>query len=194
MPRKKIPKVSAARVRIIGGTWRGRLLSFTETEGLRPTGNRIRETLFNWLMPVLPGARCLDLFAGSGALGFEALSRGAAHCSFCETHNEALTHLRKNAEMLGANACILPQSALNYLNTKAEPFDIVFIDPPFSAELWQSTLELLEAQHWLRDGAFIYVESPKHWHGTVPQNWSLHRDKSAGAVHYQLYQKETNTP
>lgn len=188
---KKKPVSVPSKLRIIGGQWRGRWLNFVEAEGLRPTGNRIRETLFNWLMPVLPGSVCLDAFAGSGALGFEALSRGAASCQFCETDPQAQQFLRSNQQSLGAASVdVFPGSVLNYLNQPVRQlFDVVFLDPPFTAQLWQPTVELLE-QGWLADSAWIYVETPTTSAQLLPSHWQCHRQKTAGAVNYSLYLRE----
>lgn len=169
------------------------MLSFPTVEGLRPTGDRIRETLFNWLAPILPGSRCLDLFAGSGILGFEALSRGAAHCSLVELSPAATRQLRVNADQLQADgAAIHSISALEFLAKPASPFDVVFIDPPFAADLWQPVMASLE-RGWLADGALIYVECPSDLAFNPPATWHAHREKRAGKVCYRLYRYETNS-
>lgn len=195
-PRKKKPSAGKGeqKLRIIGGRWRGRTLPFPDVEGLRPTGNRVRETLFNWLMPVLPGSRCLDLFAGSGALGFEALSRGAAHCTLVEMNRRASAQLRANVETLNCReAEVVAASALAYLGTAPpQAFDIVFIDPPFAEDLWPQVVTALQQPGWLAPGACIYMEMPREKQLTVPQQWRLHRQKQAGQVRYCLYHYETN--
>jgi RNA methyltransferase, RsmD family len=192
-PPKKPPAAGHHKLRIIGGRWRSRTLSFPTVDGLRPTGDRIRETLFNWLAPILPGSRCLDLFAGSGILGFEALSRGAAHCSLVELNPQAARQLRTNAEQLQADAAaVFQMSAQDFLaKPMTEPFDVVFMDPPFAGDLWQPVMELLE-QGWLRDDALIYVESPPDLALKPPATWYSHREKRAGQVCYRLYHRETN--
>lgn len=177
-------------VRIIGGQWRGRKLNFPATGGLRPTGDRIRETLFNWLAPRLPHARCLDLFAGSGALGLEALSRGAAEVVLLERQKQAWEQLRNNLAMLRAEGAKLHHvDALQWLSETAPKlgFDVVFIDPPFEHDLWQASVDALHLGGWLAPGAAIYLESGQDVPYQVPDTWMLHRDKSAGQVRYRLY-------
>lgn len=181
------------QLRIIAGLWRGRKLGFPEVDGLRPTGDRIRETLFNWLAPEIQGARCLDLFAGSGALGIEALSRGAALSTLVERDNKAAAQLRANLTLLGAETGRIihadVMSLLHQGNPDA-PYQIVFIDPPFQLQLWQAVIDALEAGNWLADNATIYIESGRDDNYHPPINWQLHRDKHAGAVSYRLYYRE----
>ena len=178
------------RVRIIAGQWRGRKLTFPDGEGLRPTPDRIRETLFNWLAPWLPGSRCLDLFAGSGALGFEAASRGAARVVLVERSAEVVASLRTNRERLAAGAVeIVHQDAASYLCGAPQPFDIVFLDPPFGepGALQASVCPLSDAG-WLVAGARIYLEMPaKTPLAEVPDGWTLLKDKRAGDVVFRLY-------
>jgi 16S rRNA (guanine966-N2)-methyltransferase len=180
-------------LRIIGGLWRGRKLSFPDVEGLRPTGDRIRETLFNWLAPEIQNARCLDLFAGSGALGIEALSRGAATSVMVERDNKAAAQLRTNLEILKAgNGRTVNADVMELLrkgNADA-PYHIVFIDPPFQLQLWQGVIEALEAGNWLADDATVYIESGRDDQYAPPINWQLHRDKHAGMVSYRLFYRE----
>jgi 16S rRNA (guanine966-N2)-methyltransferase len=179
-----------SQLRIIGGQWRGRKLSFPEIEGLRPTGDRIRETLFNWLAPDIQGARVLDLFAGSGALGLEALSRGAERAVMIEKHQQAAANLLSHLKTLSAeNAKVLSMDALQFLqqgNTE-DKYQIVFIDPPFNADLWQPVVDLLNQPEWLATDAWIYVETPRESLLQPPGNWHLHRDKIAGQVRYRLF-------
>lgn len=178
------------QLRIIGGQWRGRKLGFPDVEGLRPTGDRIRETLFNWLAPEIRGARCLDLFAGSGALGLEALSRGAGASLLVERDAQASAQLRANLALLQAEqGSLLNADALTLLRqgNSAAPFNVVFVDPPFQLNLWQSVVDALEAGGWLADEASIYIESGRESVYHVPPNWSLHRDKQAGQVSYRLF-------
>ena len=185
-------------LRIIGGQWRGRKLSFPDAQGLRPTGDRIRETLFNWLAPELPGAHCLDLFAGSGALGLEALSRGAASVTMIERDNAVATLLRQHLQTLNASDGRIEQAdALEWLKrqqirpeTERPHFDIVFVDPPFAGNLWCDTLNTLESGGLLSDYAAIYVESPRQQPLSAPEHWSLHREKQAGQVAYRLYYRQ----
>lgn len=184
-----------SELRIIGGRFRGRKLQFPGIEGLRPTGDRIRETLFNWLAPELSAARCLDLFAGSGALGFESLSRGAAQVTLFEKDRGAFLSLQQNLIKLDcANADVRHADALLSLAQKpTEPFDIVYLDPPFASNLWQPCVDLLEANHWLAEHASIYVELPKDQPFIAPSHWHLHRDKQAGLVSYRLYYRNYST-
>ena len=185
----KNPKASN-QLRIIGGLWRGRKLSFPDVDGLRPTGDRIRETLFNWLAPDIQGAHCLDLFAGSGALGLEALSRGAESSWLLEKHPLAAQQLNNNLQLLQANNGKVEQvDSLTWLNRQppVQRFDIVFIDPPFALDLWDKIAATLEAGNWLSDAAIIYLEAPRAAHLQLPANWQLHRDKQAGQVSYRLY-------
>lgn len=181
------------QLRIIGGLWRGRKLRFPDVEGLRPTGDRIRETLFNWLAPELPRARCLDLFAGSGALGLEALSRGARVSWMLERDARAASCLRENLQLLAADGGVVQHmdslTCLRQGNVE-QPFEVVFIDPPFDLDLWQASINALEAGNWLADSASIYIESSLEASYQPPINWALHRDKRAGRVNYRLYYRE----
>lgn len=179
---------SRNRVRIIAGRWRGRRIEFPDAHGLRPTPDRVRETLFNWLQPTIAGAKCLDLFAGSGALGFEALSRGAASAVLLERDREVCRQLRANAELLRADGVEIEcADALQWLRT-APPrrFDIVFLDPPFASELLQAACELLDARNWLAPGASVYLEAPADARLLLPPTWSIARSKQAGQVGYHL--------
>ncbi len=178
------------QLRIIAGQWRGRRLSVPELPGLRPTSDRVRETVFNWLMPVLEGAHCLDLFAGTGALGLEALSRGARRVVFVERQAQAAARLREHFTTLGitpAGAAVVEQTeALAYLARPPEPFDIVFLDPPFRQGLLRPCCERL-AQGWLRPGARVYLESEREvGEPVLPAGFELLRSKSAGEVGYHL--------
>ena len=178
------------QVRIIAGQWRGRKLMFPDVDGLRPTPDRVRETLFNWLAPRLTGARCLDLFAGSGALGFEAASRGAARVVMVERGAEVVESLRNSRERLAARVVeIIHQDAANYLRGAPEPFDVVFLDPPFDAPpVLQASVRRLTEAGWLGAGARIYLEMPlRSPLADVPDGWALLKDKRAGDVVFQLY-------
>lgn len=181
------------QLRIIGGSWRGRKLSFPDVDGLRPTGDRIRETLFNWLAPDIQGAHCLDLFAGSGALGLEALSRGAESSVLLEKHAAAAQQLKANLQLLQAdNGRVEQVDSLQWLAQQkpSHPFDIIFIDPPFALDLWAPIATALEANHWLSDAAVIYLEAPRDAQLQLPANWQLHRDKQAGQVSFRLYYRQ----
>ena len=180
------------QLRIIGGQWRGRKLAFPEVEGLRPTTDRVRETVFNWLMPVIQGARCLDLFAGSGAMGLEALSRGAAKVVLVDNNRQVIQQLQQNLELLNAsNALVHQADTLHFLadngRAQAEPYDVVFLDPPYQADLLAQCFSLLEQHGWLSEHAYIYLECDAHQTlPALPSNWQLHRHKTAGQVSYHL--------
>jgi 16S rRNA (guanine966-N2)-methyltransferase len=193
-PVRPSPKATTNnQLRIIGGIWRGRKLGFPDVEGLRPTGDRIRETLFNWLAPEIQSARCLDLFAGSGALGIEALSRGAAVSVMVERDTKAAAQLKANLEILKAEAGRIMNSDVLELLRKGNPdeaYHIIFIDPPFQLKLWQVVIDALEAGNWLADNATIYIESGRDDDYAPPINWQLHRDKHTGAVSYRLFYRE----
>jgi len=183
----------ANQVRIIGGQWRGRKLAFPDVEGLRPTSDRMRETLFNWLAPMIHGASCLDLFAGSGALGFEAASRGAARVVLVERSPTVARALLGHQQRLSAaNVEVVQRDAVRYLAGSAEPFDIVFLDPPFSdAGLLQQSIKGLDTSRWLKPGAYIYLESPANAPlPSVPESWLAVKQKNAGQVSYQLYRAD----
>lgn len=181
---------SAGQVRIIGGRWRGRKLVVPDLQGLRPTSDRGRETLFNWLQPVLDGARCADLFAGSGALGFEAASRGAAHVDLVEIAPMAVSALVQARSDLGAaNTTVHRANVLEWLRD-AEPdrYDVVFLDPPFDSGLAVQTLSRLQQCGCVRPGGFVYVESPSRYPELVmAAPFALHRDKTIGESRLQLF-------
>ena len=176
------------QLRIIGGQWRGRKLMFPSVEGLRPTPDRVRETVFNWLMPVINGARCLDLFAGSGAMGLEALSRGAREVIMVDSNPQVIRQLRSHVELLGSKqAKFIQTNAVEYLKSEASAFDIVFLDPPYAAELLPECIHLLSQSAWLGNKSYIYMETAKHQSlPELPSNWQLHRSKTAGQVAYHL--------
>jgi len=182
----------ANQLRIIAGQWRGQRLSFPDLPDLRPTPDRVRETLFNWLAPVLPGARCLDLFAGSGALGIEALSRGAAEVVFVERQPLAIRALRENLARLDAGcARVEAADALAWLRQSGTPFEIVLLDPPFGAGLLEPACALLEKGDWLAVNAWIYLEAEANQPvPPLPVHWTLHREKIAGMVAYRLARRE----
>ena len=176
------------RFRIIGGRWRGRRLAFPDGQDLRPTGDRVRETLFNWLAPLIEGSRCLDLFAGSGALGIEALSRGAAACTFVDTNRRACTAIEAHLKLLGEpSASVVHGAARDFLNGAPTPFDLVLLDPPFRAGNLPELCTLLEQGGWLADGARVYIEhAASEDTPTVPGNWAVSRSGPAGNVAYHL--------
>ena len=188
---KKGSQQSSGSVRIIGGKWRSRNLRFVSVDGLRPTGSRIRETLFNWLAPTIEGARCLDLFAGSGALCFEALSRGADCCVAIEANSQAVSELRHNQAQLTANNLDIVsgdcQKLLERGNT-AKPYDIIFLDPPFDMKLHKQASRLLISGNWLASKAQIYCEFQATEAQDLPLSWRLIKDKIAGNVRYCLFE------
>ncbi len=182
-------------VRIIGGDWRGRRLPVADVPGLRPTGDRCRETLFNWLQPWVPAADCADLFAGTGALGFEAASRGAASVLMIEKHPQAQSVLRQSIEQLQAGQVNLHAGGAMSLikDLKPDSFDIVFVDPPFDSNLCELVLERLVKSDCVRRGGFIYVESPASVVIPAPEAWSTWRDKQLGEVRMQLFRRLIQT-
>ncbi|WP_118985624.1 16S rRNA (guanine(966)-N(2))-methyltransferase [Photorhabdus sp. CRCIA-P01] len=186
---KKPQRQSMGQIRIIGGKWRGRKLPVPNSPGLRPTTDRVRETLFNWLAPVIQEAHCLDCYAGSGALGLEALSRYAAQVTLIEYERNIAKQLSANLDLLSAqNAEVINDSALTYLSQPGKPYNVVFLDPPFRKGMLNETIKLLEEQNWLADESWIYVEAESESTAIdVPVNWQLHREKVAGQVAYRLY-------
>ena len=182
----------AGQVRIIGGRWRGTKLAVPDRPGLRPSSDRVRETLFNWLMPVLPGARVLDLFAGTGVLGLEALSRGAAQATLVERDPGLAMALREAVARLSAPAEVHAADAVAWLGSRAEMFDLVFLDPPFADGLWERALAGLASR--LSPGAWIYLESPAEVVPGVPPGWALHREGRTRDVRYALYRTPAAQP
>jgi 16S rRNA (guanine966-N2)-methyltransferase len=189
-----VTKRASNSVRIIGGQWRGQRVHFPHGRDLRPTPDRQRETLFNWLGGDLPGAHCLDLFAGSGVLGLEALSRGAAHVTAVDISVPAIRALSATAHRLGAEARLTTVRApvARFLEHSAFATDVVFIDPPYTRPKWVSqALARLHAHGWLARGATIYVELAEHVPTPeVPRNWSCLRSRRAGAAQALLYKVE----
>jgi 16S rRNA (guanine966-N2)-methyltransferase len=198
-PRKGIPRTTrqwlmrcgpkrGGRLRIIGGRFRGRSIPVPEQPGVRPTADRVRETLFNWLQPVIAGSSCLDLFAGSGALGFEAASRGAAEVLMIERSESVARLLQANARALGASQVQVRRAdAMRWLTGTAMPFDVVFLDPPFDKGLLSPSCALLSRRGWLAPGALLYLEAPQN-EGipSLPEGWVLIREKRAGRVRFAL--------
>lgn len=190
--RRRAPQASGrkypGRVRIIAGCWRGRYIDVLDEPDLRPTGSRIRETLFNWLTPAIEGARCLDLFAGTGVLGLEAASRGAAEVVLVEQDIRKVRHLGAVAERLGARSVRVEHAeALTWLERDAGRYDIVFLDPPFHQGWVARCCNALVQSGRLAVGALVYVEieadaDMPEW----PMGWRLHREKQAGQVRYLL--------
>ena len=216
--RKQKTRPHAGRLRIVAGNWRSRLLDIADVEGLRPTAERIRETLFNWLAPHIHGARCLDLFAGTGALGLEALSRGARSVVFVERSTVAAKQLRKNIEILVGTgsvggalapnefaaeaaptgpptvARVIQGDALEYLRRPAEDaFDIVFLDPPFADDRLTETCRLLAQGNLLAAGAHVYLEMERsQQEPLLPNGWQVEKNKTAGNVRYTLVRTQGN--
>ncbi len=191
-PKKQKSKPNTGKLRIIGGSWRSRLLPVIEQEGLRPTTDRVRETLFNWLQGDIAGARCLDLFAGSGALGFEAASRGAAQVVMIEQSAAACGVLKKNVLTLQAQHIECYQAdAMAWLKHNQQAFDLVFIDPPYASHLLQSACYLLEETGALSDHALIYLEQASHEaQPELPPSWQMLKHKKAGQIGYYLAKRE----
>lgn len=190
---KAVPAHSGqGQLRIIGGQWRSRQFDFPMAHGLRPTPNRVRETLFNWLAPYVEGAKVLDVFAGSGALFLEALSRGAGSALALDLNSAAINSLRGHLLTLRCdNGQLLQTDALRHLEQQpATPFDLVFLDPPFSQGLLLPACTLLEEKGWLASDAWVYTESenPPSSLG-LPGNWRLHREQKAGQVYYALWER-----
>ena len=190
--RRKTGKSQPGRLRIVAGNWRSRLLDIVGVEGLRPTSERIRETLFNWLAQSIHGARCLDLFAGTGALGLEALSRGAKSTVFVEKSPLAARKLEEHIRLLdAAGATVLQTDAMDYLRSAdAGAFDIVFLDPPFAAEIHDELCRLLARQDLLAPQGLVYIEQPRSQEPVaLPKGWQIIKNKTAGNVRYMLVQQ-----
>lgn len=179
------------QVRIIAGKWRGRRLKVPDIKGLRPTPDRVRETLFNWLSQKIPGSYCLDLFAGSGVLGFECLSRDAAHVVMVDQSHEVVRVLQEELKIFGAeNAQAYQATVPNQLRQPDHPFDIVFLDPPYDADLLLPCSFYLEEKQWLADSAYIYLEAKQVIKDNeLPSNWQLIKSQRAGDVHYHLVRR-----
>ncbi len=180
------------RLRIVGGRHRGRILRFPDVRGLRPTASRMRETLFNWLQRDISGSRCMDLFSGSGALGLEALSRGAEWVQFVDRSAAVVAQLQRHIQQLdeGAHARVNRSDSLKWLRQRPEkPFDIVFLDPPFADDLLQCSCDLLQQRGWLNTRrAWIYLEQDgKSPWPQLPREWMLHRQAQAGQAASRLY-------
>lgn len=179
-------------IRIISGQFRGRKLPVNDLEGLRPTTDRIKETVFNWLMQDTREANVLDCFAGSGGLGFECLSRFAKDATFIELNKQAAEQLKKNISTLKLeNAHVINNSAIDFLSSQNQDlnFDLVFVDPPFRKGLAEPSCQLLEQNNWLSDNALIYVEVEKECTLNAPENWHILKEKQAGQVLCRLYQR-----
>ena len=191
-PKKPSAHGGQGQLRIIGGEWRSRRFAFPDGPGLRPTPDRVRETLFNWLAPYIEGARVLDPFTGSGALYLEALSRGAREALALDLNPDSVAALRGTLDTLRCGTGQLLQAdALRYLaNQAATPYDLVFLDPPINLGLLQPVCTLLEERGWLANDAWVYTESEAAPSSLgLPGNWRLHREKKTGNVHYALWHR-----
>lgn len=196
-PSRSAKRNGANQLRIIGGQWRSRIIGFADAEGLRPTAGRVRETLFNWLGQSLHGRRCLDLFAGSGALGFEAASRGACEVLMVENNRRAVQALNEACVKLQAAACrVVATDAISFLDRDAAAFDVVFVDPPFASGLLVPVLARL-APHVAPDGV-VYAEWGAPIAGTLAQipgpPWRILKNGRAGAVHFALLSLDQGAP
>lgn len=176
------------RFRIIAGEWRGRRFAFPEGTDIRPSPDRVRETLFNWLTPVIEGALCLDLFAGSGALGLEALSRGAAQVLFVDKDPFVTAMIGKHLETVRCpRGRVICRNAMAFLSTPPENlFDVIFLDPPFRQELISGALQKLTTENWVRDGGLVYLECEADLQLDLPSGWQLIRSGRAGKVQFHL--------
>lgn len=185
---KQQPTSYPGKIRIISGHWRGRKLPVLTEAGLRPTPDRVRETLFNWLAPMIEGARCLDLFAGTGALCLEALSRGADEVVMVERAAHVADQLRRNLSTLDAHgAQVIHTDALTYLHGAHRQFDIIFLDPPFASDLIATGAAAIAARDWLAPGGLVYVEAPATMDPLpLPASWEVAKSKRTGQVGYHL--------
>jgi 16S rRNA (guanine966-N2)-methyltransferase len=203
MPRKNrkmptTPATTAGRpgqsflLRIIGGEWRGRKIHFPPVQAIRPTPDRVRETVFNWLQGVTPGSRCLDLYAGSGALGLEALSRGAREVVFVDVESAVVRHIGDTLRNLGCDrGRTVRAEAAGFLAQPATPFDVIFLDPPFAAPVLPEICQRIEAGGWLKEGGLVYLESPAAaGEPELPPGWTLLKSKRAGEVGYHLARRD----
>lgn len=188
----KLKASTQGQLRIIGGEWRSRKVCFMDAEGLRPTPDRVRETLFNWLAPYIEGAHLLDAYTGSGALFLEALSRGAATATVLDVNRQVIDNLKQQLQLLNCDSArLIHQDALTFLKqSEDKKYDVVFLDPPFRKNLLEETCHLLENNHWLTNEAWIYTESEQAPSTLkLPLSWCLHREKKAGQVFYTLWRR-----
>lgn len=177
-------KITTSSLRIIGGQWKRRILTFILVDDLRPTPDRVRETLFNWLQFEIQGKRCLDAFAGSGALGVEALSRNAAECVFIEKHAGQAKQLQQTLTDFGKPMPVLVGDTLQLLNQQKTPFDVIFLDPPYALNFWQPVCELLVKQQLIHADSWIYIEADRDWSALdLPTEWQAIKNTRAGSVH-----------
>ncbi len=176
------------QVRIIAGRYRGRKLGFRAVDGLRPSGDRVRETLFNWLQPSLPGARCLDMFAGSGALGFECASRGASQVDMYESAALAAADLVRNRDTLQAECVVIHRKDVLQVQWQVAPYDVIFVDPPFDRHIHHRAVEMIDRERLVAPGSQVYLEwRKKDGQPDVPAHWVMHRDQVAGDVAFAVF-------
>jgi 16S rRNA (guanine966-N2)-methyltransferase len=176
------------KIRIIAGKWRGRKLDVIDTPGLRPTPDRVRETLFNWIQQEIVGARCLDLFAGTGALGFEALSRDASEVVMVESNPRIVDSLKQHAETLKSeNHTIQLADGLSWLKQSTKSFDIIFLDPPFQQGYVEKCCDLIIEESLLNPNGLVYIESEKNLE--LPDGWQIKKQKKAGQVQSMLIEQ-----
>lgn len=180
----------SGEVRIIGGKWRGRKLAVPDVTGLRPTPNRIRETLFNWLIADIPQSRCLDLFCGSGALGIEAASRGANEVHLVDRDQKVALCMQENLHRLNEpSLCFHEQNVAQFLLSQHQSFDIIFMDPPFHKNLVEETIKTIDEHQMLNELGKVYIETEvESQELNTPDNWQLLKQKNTGQVCYRLYQ------
>jgi len=178
-------------LRIIGGQWRSQLVRFSGSHSLRPTPDAVRETLFNWLTPIVQGATCLDLFSGSGALGFEAASRGALRVDLVDQNQHVCQQLLRTRESLSADQVhIHYQGALRFLADTHHRFNIVFLDPPFQSSLSTQIIKAIEQSKILHDQSLVYLEkSKKYADPVIPRNWKIFKEKTTASIVYRLYER-----
>lgn len=185
---KNKKKVLPNKVRIIAGLWKGQYIDVIDADNLRPTPNRIRETLFNWLSDVIEGAICVDLFAGSGSLGIEAASRGAEFVTFVDKDFQVVTNLKKQLSKLGAKETeVIQTHAWTYIESVREPVDIFFLDPPFKKEILIPAFNKLSSSKSLKEGSIVYAEAPADWHPEAPAGWTILKSKQTSKVSYHLF-------
>lgn len=191
--------IKQAQLRIIGGQWRSRKLTFSTVDGLRPTPDRVRETLFNWLQPYVYGAQCLDLFSGSGALGLEALSRGAKYVHFVEQQPVVAAQIETNLKLLSCQQAQVFQAEVTaWLNARQfadnPAYDLIFMDPPFNKDRVIPCCQQLEESSLIKDNTLIYIETELNLKlNKLPSSWQIYREKIAGQVKYQIYSKGVTT-
>jgi 16S rRNA (guanine966-N2)-methyltransferase len=189
-PTRKAPQKPRQTVRIIAGHWRGRKISFHDYDNaIRPTPDRVRETLFNWLAPYIVDANCLDLYAGSGVLGLEALSRGAANVIAVEQQRKICQDILAVKELLHATLTVVQADVAAWLTNNGRPFDIIFLDPPYNQNVLPNCLQLLHNNHWVKNGSLIYYENNSAiLADSLPQHWHVLKEDKAGQVYYYLAQ------